>query len=105
MNLLKKIGAVVATVAVCSAMVVPTIANAQATGCPPHHYIKTNEINTIDTYQHGYFVDLTEDGNEIWENCSITIRVHQYDYECKNCGYTLKDAGPGRTEEHSDCGL
>ena len=104
MRLAKKLGAVVAMAAVCLTTVVPTTASAAT--CPPHYMIRTNEVNTSYTQQHGYLLYVTEYGEEKWANCVMDISTHQYDLECTKCNeYKLKNQGPGTVIKHSACGL
>ena len=104
MRLVKKLGAVMAMSAVCLTMVAPTTASAStATESCAHSFIKQNPSTTYETFQHGYYVGLDEDGREIWNNCVINRKTYTYEERCRKCG--IVETHTEITDTHSHCGL
>ena len=105
MRLAKKFGAVVATVVVCSAVLIPTIANAQATGCPPHEFSTVIQSHDVYTQHHGYLYGIIDGDVEMWRDCLITTTEIVYALDCDNCEEYISDYEEIKTVTHSECGL
>ena len=104
MNLKKKIAMAMAMAAVCSSIVVPTVANAgeietRANGCI-HDWRKTDKEPTTSTYtmHHGYSV-----GDDEYKDCLITVTTTTTTYRCGVCGEEKQETTT--TQTHSACGL
>jgi len=108
MKISKKLVALVAMAAFCCTLVVPVVAKAALTTCPPHYFVQDNyKTVTIDT-DHQYLYGIVEnaDGTKtpLWGTCYVTTVEEYCDRECTKCGLLTPEVLLSKTTTHTSCG-
>lgn len=108
MKISKKLIALVVMAAFCCTLVVPVVAKAALTNCPPHHYVDKNysTIVTKDEHKYLYVIVENEDGSvsEIWKICETTTIEEYCERECEWCRQSIPSVLVSSTTTHSSCG-
>ena len=84
---MKKLVAVVETVAICCSMAIPVVANAET--CSPHDY-EYKFVKEIfgGSYEHEYIYSIEEENGQpviVYKPCLVDVWVKEYENKCTKC--------------------